>query len=42
MDWIREENYEEVMKSVVEPIVTSRMENGYFHRLPPAVHSPVT
>ena len=30
MDWIREENYEEVMKSVVEPFVTSRMETDIF------------
>jgi lysophospholipase len=34
MNWVREENYEETMKTVVEPFVTSCMESGYFHRLP--------
>ena len=34
MDWIREENYAEVMRSKVEPYVAARKESGTFERVP--------
>ena len=33
MDWIKEENYEEVMKTRVEPFISNRTESGYFSRI---------
>lgn len=32
MDWIREENFKEIMKSQVEPYLAERGESGYFER----------
>ena len=33
MDWIREENYAEVMRAKVEPYVAQRKESGFFERV---------
>ena len=34
MNWIKEVNYKEIMKTTVEPYLAERMENGYFERNP--------
>ena len=33
MDWIREENYAEIMRTKVEPYVAQRKESGFFERV---------